>query len=182
MEFSTYNASLCKAFDALPKGIFRVAVSTQDTSADKDPYSLSEDDEKDFKPLTAAEAAEWRKRNPMLSVWQIVLVQLVVGVMVVAITAALSRNTVVALSAAYGVLVVVVPAIVFARGVVRQKAQSASVMAFAVWELAKLLLAIALLVMAPKFISNLNWLALVASMIVTMNVYWVVLFVRPRSV
>ena len=39
-------------------------------------------EEEDFKPLTSQEAQAWRKRNPSVSVWRIVLGQVAVGVLV----------------------------------------------------------------------------------------------------
>jgi ATP synthase protein I len=41
-----------------------------------------------------------------------------------------------------------------------------------VWELVKILLTVALLLVASKMIPNLSWLALVASFVVTIKVYW----------
>ena len=40
------------------------------------------------------------------------------------------------------------------------------------WELVKILLTVALLLVASKMIPNLSWLALVASFVVTIKVYW----------
>ena len=40
------------------------------------------------------------------------------------------------------------------------------------WELVKIILTVALLLVAPKVISNLSWLALVAGFVVTIKVYW----------
>jgi len=40
------------------------------------------------------------------------------------------------------------------------------------WELVKIILTVALLLVAPKVISNLSWLALVAGFVVTTKVYW----------
>jgi len=41
-----------------------------------------------------------------------------------------------------------------------------------VWELVKIILTVALLLVAPKVISELSWFALVAGFVVTMKVYW----------
>ena len=41
-----------------------------------------------------------------------------------------------------------------------------------VWELVKIILTVALLLVAPKVISQLSWLSLVAGFVVTMKVYW----------
>ena len=42
----------------------------------------SEVEDSDFKPLTAQQAQEWRDRQPPLSVWRIVVMQALVGVVV----------------------------------------------------------------------------------------------------
>ena len=40
------------------------------------------------------------------------------------------------------------------------------------WELVKIVLTVALMLLAPKMMPDLNWLALVASFVVTIKVYW----------
>lgn len=138
----------------------------------------------DFKPLTAQEAQAWRAKHPSLSVWRVVGAQLAVGVLLVLLVLVIGQSRILTLSAGYGVLVVVVPAAVFARGVtrIRPGAQQASMGAFAVWEMAKLILAVILMVAAPKVIIGLNWWMMIAAMIVCMNVSWVALLKRPKSV
>ena len=49
------------------------------------PTTEAEDEDSDFKPLTAQEAQEWRKRHPALSVWRVVMAQALVGVLVVVV-------------------------------------------------------------------------------------------------
>ena len=58
-------------------------------------------------------------------------------------------------------------------------------MGFFVWELVKVGLTVALLLAAPRLIPELSWLALLAGFVVTMKVYWVVMWlhlVRTNSV
>lgn len=78
-------------------------------------------------------------------------------------------------SVAWGVVAVVLPAMVFVRALSRQiqfgRPQSALAGLF-VWELVKIVLTVALLLVAPKVIPDLSWLALVASFVVTIKVYW----------
>jgi ATP synthase protein I len=50
---------------------------------------------------------------------------------------------------------------------------------FFVWELAKLVLTVAMLAAAPRLVKDLSWLALLVGMVVTMKTYWVALQVRP---
>ena len=70
---------------------------------------------------------------------------------------------------------VVVPAVVFVRALSRQMRRTqpgSALMGLMVWELVKIVLTVALLLVAPKVISDLSWLALVAGFVVTMKVYW----------
>ena len=54
----------------------------------------------------------------------------------------------------------------------RQIQPKAVLVGLFLWELVKIILTVALLLVAPKVISNLSWLALVAGFVVTINVYW----------
>ena len=138
-----------------------------------------EDEDSDFKPLTAQEAQEWRKRHPALSVWRLVLAQAVVGVLATLVAWLVSGKSQVAMSAGYGALAVVLPSALFARGMgrIKNSAGSANAMltGFFGWEMAKIALTVAMLAAAPKLIDALSWLALLAGMVVTMKTYWIAL-------
>jgi ATP synthase protein I len=54
----------------------------------------------------------------------------------------------------------------------RQHQPKAVLLGLFFWELVKIILTVALLLVAPKVISNLSWLALVAGFVVTIKVYW----------
>ena len=140
-----------------------------------------EAEEEDFKPLTADEAQAWRRRNPPVSVWRIVIGQVVVGVLVALLAWMVSGQARVGWSAAYGALCVVVPAVIFARGVTRgglaAGAGSAMARLFG-WELVKLVLCVAMMAAAPRLVQDLSWLALLAGMVVVMKTYWIALLVR----
>ena len=108
--------------------------------------------------------------------------QVVVGVLVALVAWGLTGKVAVGLSVAYGALAVVVPAALFARGVLRHKASldpRAAMVGFFGWEIAKIVLTVALLAAAPRLVSGLNWIALLAGMVITMKTYWVALLVRP---
>ena len=146
------------------------------------PTTEVEDEDSDFKPLTAQEAQEWRKRHPALSVWRLVLAQAVVGVLATLVAWLVSAKSQVAMSAGYGALAVVLPSALFARGMgrIKNSAGSANAMltGFFGWEMAKIALTVAMLAAAPKLIDALSWLALLAGMVVTMKTYWIALWVR----
>lgn len=137
-------------------------------------------DEEDFKPLSAQEALAWRQRHPAVSVWRMVAAQAVVGVLVALVAWLVSGQALVAWSAGYGALAVVVPAALFARGMGRKRHSAGAVMAgFFGWEMAKIGLTVAMLAAAPKLIAPLSWLALLVGMVVTMKTYWIALWARP---
>ena len=136
----------------------------------------------EFKPLTAEEARQWRSAHPAISPWRVVVWQLVAG-SVLALVAGLWGGTVVGVSAAYGAWAVVFPAALMVRGLQRQRAVAqpgAAMLGFVIWELVKVVLTVAMLLAAPKLISPLNWLALVAGFVVTMKVYWVAAWLHSR--
>ena len=143
------------------------------------PTTEAEDEDSDFKPLTAQEAQEWRKRHPALSVWRVVMAQALVGVVVVVVAWLVSGKFNVIVSAGYGALAVVLPAALFARGMGRIKnSAKAMLVGFFGWEMAKIALTVAMLAAAPKLIDALSWLALLAGMVVTMKTYWVAQWAR----
>ena len=137
--------------------------------------SVNEDLESEFKPLTAEQAQAWRQQNPMASPWRVLWLQVLVGGLVAVLTGWFSGQSRLASSVAWGAVAVVIPAVVFVRALSRQmrrqQAGSALVGLF-VWELVKIILTVALLLVAPKVVSDLSWLALVAGFVVTMKVYW----------
>lgn len=146
--------------------------------------TADEDSEDDFKPLTAQEASHWRANHPTVSVWRVVLVQAAAAVLVTLLTWLLTGQISKTVSAAYGAASVLLPAIVFARGVVRQrgvKTAGAALTGLMVWEMAKLGLTLAMLLLAPRVVGQLSWLALLAGFVVTMKMYWLALWRLGRS-
>lgn len=145
-------------------------------------FDADELDEPGFKQLSAEEAQALRQRQPPLSPWRVVVWQAVVGLLVALLAWGLTQNRVAGVSAAYGAMAVVLPAALFARGLSRQRRAAnagAALTGFFVWEMVKIAVTVAMLVLAPRLISNLNWLALLAGFVVTMKVYWVAMWLRP---
>lgn len=131
----------------------------------------------EFKPLTAQEAAAWRSRHPAFSPWRVVAWQVAVGV-VLAACFGVAGSSDVAVSAAWGSLAVWLPAAVFARALSRQSRASqrprpagSALLGLFVWEGVKVVLTVALLLVAPRVLPNLHWLALLAGFVVTLKVY-----------
>ena len=145
-------------------------------------------EEEDFKRLTAEEVKALQQNMSRVSPWRVLGAQFLVGVLVSLLAWWVTGLAVGALSAAYGALAVVVPAIVFLRGLRRQQGAlhaGAALGGFFVWEMVKVVLTVAMLFAAPGLIAELNWLALLAGFVVTMKVYWVAMWlhsVRKKSV
>jgi ATP synthase protein I len=140
------------------------------------------EDEK-FKALTFEEARALQKSIPRLSPWLVVVAQALVGVLVAGFSGWLLDSRLVFWSAAYGALAVVVPAAVFARGLARQQSApnaGSALGGFFVWEMVKVALTVAMLFAAPRLVEGLNWLALLASFVVTMKVYWVAMWLHSK--
>jgi ATP synthase protein I len=142
---------------------------------------LSVNDELGFESLTAEQAQAWRRKHgwSRISMWQIVMWQVLVGFLLVVVTWFVFGSMQIVFSVAYGVLVVVLPAAVFVLGVGRATAAS-GFRVFLVWEFVKLVMSVALLLAAQKLVVDVSWLALLLSMIVTIKTYWVMLLVLPR--
>lgn len=137
--------------------------------------SVNEDLESDFKPLTSEQAQVWRQKHPMASPWRVLRLQVLVGALIAVLTGWVSGQFRLAASVAWGAVAVVIPAVVFVRALSRQmrmRQPGSALAGLFVWELVKIVLTVALLLVAPKVVSDLSWLALVAGFVVTMKVYW----------
>lgn len=113
---------------------------------------------------------------PQVSPWVIVGGQVVAGVLAAVAAGAWFASASVGWSLAYGALAVAVPAGLFARAL-RRGAGSAILL----WEWVKLGLTVALLLAAPRLVPGLNWLALLAGVILATKMYWVALAWSRRA-
>ena len=135
----------------------------------------------DFKPMSADEAREWRAAQPPMSPWPVVWVQAAAGLVVVALAWAVSAGKMpVTQSTAYGALAAWLPAVFFARLVARrmrlQANAGSALMALMVGEGIKVVLTVALLLAAPKVLTQVRWLALLAGFVMTIKAAWVALW------
>ena len=86
-------------------------------------------------------------------------------------------------SALYGAAVVVVPGALMARGMTSRLSSmspGASAVSFMLWEMVKIGVSVAMLVLAPRIVQPLSWPALLVGLVVCMKVYWVALLWRRR--
>ena len=141
------------------------------------------EDELPFKTLSADEARRLREQNPQVSPWSVVAGQGLVGLVVALAAWGFTGRQNVGWSAGYGALAVVIPAAVFARGLTgRLSSLNAGTAAFGfmVWEMVKIALTVAMLVVAPRWVSALSWPALLVGLVLTMKVYWLALAYAPK--
>lgn len=146
---------------------------------------LSEGDEGTaFEPLTAGEAQQWRKRHPQLPVSRALMWEAFVGVVVAVLAWLFTRRAAVGWSAAYGALAGVLPAAVAAWGTSRWARPGfpagAALAGLLLWEVVKLVLTVAMLWAAPRFLGVPSWPALLIGLVLTIKMYWVgLLWERP---
>jgi len=141
------------------------------------------DQEADFKPLTAEEAQALRVRSPSVSPWRVIAGQLVVGVLVAFAAWGLTGRQNLGWSAGYGALAVVIPAAVFARGLTGKFSSlnpGTAVFGFFLWEMVKMALSLAMLIAAPRLITALSWPAMLVGLVVTMKAAWLAVVLTPR--
>jgi ATP synthase protein I len=132
----------------------------------------------DFKPLTAEQAQQLREKNPAVSPWRVIGGQVVVGILAALAAWGLTGKPQTGWSTGYGALAVIIPAVVFARGLTSRVVSvnpGAAVFGFFLWEMVKIALTVAMLFAAPRLVANLSWPAMLVGLVVTMKVYWVAL-------
>ena len=142
-----------------------------------------EAEELPFHRLTRAEAEALRQRQPSLSPWRVVLMQAVLGVAVAAGAWLVTGSGASAASALYGAAVVVLPALLMARGTTGRVARlspAAGAVSVLVWSAVKMAASVVLLVLAPKVVQPLDWVALLVALVLGLQVYWLALLWRGR--
>jgi ATP synthase protein I len=135
----------------------------------------SNDEIQEIRALSKDEAEVVKAANPMLNPWRVVIWQVVVTLLIGLLGLVLSQQKNTLYSMLWGGLCVVIPSGLFARGMTRGRdfeSLRLGLSNFLVWELLKIALSIAMLVMASVVVSDLSWSALVASFIVVTKVYW----------
>jgi len=138
-------------------------------------------EQEEFKTWTREEAQAWRTNNPSLSPWRVVAVQAVAGLVCCAAVWAITQRSGAAWSALYGAAAVVVPSALLARGMTRgMRNPVAAAAGFMFWEMLKIGVAVAMLVIAVRVVPGLSWPALLVTMVVCIKINWVALLWRGR--
>jgi ATP synthase protein I len=153
-------------------------IITPESGCDSD-----ESEELEFKRLSADEAQALRELHPSVSPWRIVGWQVAVGFLVALAAWGFTGTASAGWSAGYGALAVVIPAVLFARGLMSRFSSINAATAgfgFFVWEAVKIAVSVGMIAAAPQLVADLNWLAMLIGLIVTLKVYWVALLMRPK--
>ena len=138
-----------------------------------------------YKPLTREEAQALRLKQPVISPWRIVGAQAAIGLICVIVAWSLASLgdglTSAAWSALYGAATVVMPSALLARGMTKKAdSPTAAAMGLMFWEMMKISTAIAMLVIAARVVPQLNWPALLVTMVVCSQMNWFALLWRGR--
>ncbi len=148
----------------------------------------SQDAKEDIRTLSKEEAAAVKAANPILNPWRVVGWQLIAAVVVGLLGFLLTQTKSVGYSLAWGGLCVVVPAAVFARGLMSKATlmnTGSATAGFFLWEMVKIGLTMAMLFSAPRVMQvlgqDLSWPSMLVGLVVTMKVYWLALLCKPKA-
>lgn len=140
-----------------------------------------DNEEPPVKALSPEEAAALKSALPMLSPWRVLGMQLVAGLLCVAVIRLWTASGAAMASALYGVAAVVVPNMLLARGMTKPVSSAAvAAVGFMGWEFLKIGASIAMLVLAPRVVPGLSWPALLVALAVCIKVNWLALAWRGR--
>ena len=118
-----------------------------------------------------------------VSPWGVIAAQAGVGVLVALLAGLITARVDVVWSALYGAAVVVVPGALMARGMTSKLSivsPGASALGVMWWSMVKIGVSIVMLMLASKLVQPLSWPALLATMVLCMQVYWLALLRRRR--
>jgi ATP synthase protein I len=119
-----------------------------------------------------------------VSPWVVVTLQFAVGALITLVAWVWAGKQESAMSAACGSLAVAIPAAIFARGITSKFAVAnagSAVASFFVWELVKVLLTVAILLSAHRYVDGLSWPIMLIGLVVTMKVYWLALGFKGKG-
>ncbi|MDO4795925.1 MAG: ATP synthase subunit I [Brachymonas sp.] len=146
------------------------------------------------KPWSAEKAQAWRAATHTMSPWLPALMQALVAVLLLLGSWVTDVSQPVRLSLACGVAASLLPSLLCVSGyritlwVLKDLPRGAQTLmglaAIFCWELVKLLLSVALLLVAARMVRNLSWLAMLLAFVVVVKAYWLAFLVdrmrKPR--
>jgi ATP synthase protein I len=144
----------------------------------------SEDSEPPVRQWSSDEVAALKARQPAVSLWRVVAIQALAGMLLALASWWLGgQRSNVLWSALYGAACVVVPGALFAHGMGRQVSAinpGAAVFGFMLWEFVKIGVAVIMLVAAIKVVPQLSWPAFLVALVVCIKLNWLTLLMQGR--
>ena len=143
-------------------------------------------DDRDDPPVRALsfeEAQTLRAKNHGVSPWRVVVVQAAIGAMAGVLAWLTTGLVQVIWSALFGAAVAIVPGVLMARGMTSRFTNispAASGVSVMMWSMVKIGVSVLMLVIAPKVIQPLSWPALLSTLVLCLQVYWLALLWRGR--
>ncbi|MDH4392776.1 MAG: ATP synthase subunit I [Aquabacterium sp.] len=138
-----------------------------------------------FKRLNREEADALRAQEPPVSPWRVIAAQAALGVVVALIGWLATGRTDIGWSLLYGAATAVLPGALMARGMTSKltsMAPGTSAVSFMLWEMLKIGVSLAMLLVAGRVVQPLVWPALLVGLVACMKVYWVALLWRRRPI
>ena len=134
-------------------------------------------------PLTREQALALKASLGMVSPWRVVAAQGLAGLVCAGLFWVFAQHGAAAWSALYGAVAAVLPSALLARGMTRSASTgSASAVSaaagFMFWEMLKIGVAVTMLVVATRVVPDLQWPAMLVTMVVCMKVNWLALLWR----
>jgi len=143
-----------------------------------------DDPEPPVRQWTRDEVAALKARQPAVSLWRVVAIQALAGMLLALASWWLGgQRSNVLWSALYGAACVVVPGALFAYGMSRQVSAihpGVAVFGFMLWEFVKIGVAVIMLVAAIKVVPQLSWPAFLVALVVCIKLNWLALFMQGR--
>ncbi len=166
----------------------KMVLHAQDERREVEQKKEQEKEQEEPVRLTAKEVAllrvRLRKTGSLISPWRLIAWQTLAGATFALLVWVVTGKAALAVSAAYGALAVVIPAALFARGLMSQFSSLNALTAgfgFFLWEMLKIAVTIVLIAVAPKLVADLDWLAMLIGLIVTMKAVWLVLWLGHKT-
>lgn len=161
---------------ALNQGRTVAASNRWDDTSDRDA-------DRNFKRLSREDVAALRAQELPVSPWRVVATQVAVGVVAALVGWLITRRPEVAWSMLYGAAVVVVPGALMARGMTSRLSSmspAASAVSVLLWSTVKMLVSVAMLLVASRVVQPLVWPALLIGLVLCIKIYVVALLWRHR--
>ena len=147
----------------------------------------STDEKPEIRTLSKEEAAVVKANTRLLRPWHVVGWQIVVTALAGLMALLITQELAVAYSLVWGGLCVVIPAALFARGLLSKATlmnAGTAIAGFFLWEMLKVALTLAMLFAATQVMQSLgrelSWPALLAGLVLAMKAYLVAFWCKPK--